>query len=93
MNGTWKQPDNIGPLFLTLFLVIWTACVYRFSHPGDNWALLPALLIFPSAVIWHCVLIAHKNPKSGFVVYAIIHLVVLVLIWVKCLMLISKNSI
>jgi hypothetical protein len=82
----------IFPVLLTLLLIIWTLAVFKFSKYGD-WLGYPALLTFPAAFLWHIVLIAVEKPKWLFVLYAVIHLLLLFGIWLGCLMLITKGSI
>lgn len=87
----WRRPFVILPVALTLLLVVWTALVYEHTRYGD-WPIYPALLIFPAALLWHVVLIIREKPKLPLVLYALIHLLVLAVIWLACLMLISKDS-
>ena len=82
----------IGPIFLTLFLVLWTLSVSPYSKYGDNWAIYPAMLVLPAALLWHVALIWFQKPRLPLIVYAVIHLVLLFWIWVYCLMKISRDS-
>jgi len=83
----------LAPVILTGVLVAWTAVVYPFSSYGDDWAIWPAVVIFPFIAIWHCVLVfklrGNRLPAS---VAALGHLGIFIPLWIKCLMLISKDS-
>ena len=81
------------PVILTCLLIAWTLAVYRYSQYDDAWAIDPALLVFPVALLWHIALIVVEKPRYLFVWYAIIHLPILLIIWFGCLMAISKDSI
>jgi hypothetical protein len=81
-----------GPIGLTLILILWTVFVSPHSKYGDNWAIYPALAIFPLAVIWHIVLVFIEKSKSMFITYGLVHLAILLAIWMYCLMKISKDS-
>ena len=83
---------RLGPIGLTLILILWTVFVSQYSKYGDNWAIYPALAIFPIAVIWHIVLVIVEKSKLIFITYGLIHLVILFAIWMYCLMKISKDS-
>jgi hypothetical protein len=87
-----KKLFILGPLFLTVLLIAWTALVAPHSRYGDNWAIYPALPIFPLAVIWHLMLLIFETPKKPYILYAIGHLSILVNIYAVCLVLISKDS-
>lgn len=96
----WLRPSSsspmqkvilLSPVSLTLLLVIWTALVYKHSQ-YDSWTIYPALAILPLVLVCHIALIALKTPRSLFVLYAVVHLVVLIPLWLGCLMLISKDS-
>jgi hypothetical protein len=81
----------LSPVLLTLLLIVWTLVVYRHTKYGD-WQIYPAVLVFPIALLCHILLIIIDKPKLIFVLYAVVHLIILALIWVGCLMLISKDS-
>lgn len=80
------------PVGLTILLIIWTILVSPYSKYGDNWAIYPAVIVLPFAVIWHVYLIFTQQPRSGFILYAIGHIALLFFIWIYCLMKISKDS-
>jgi hypothetical protein len=80
------------PVFLTLFLIVWTILVSPYSKYGDNWAIYPALLVLPIVVIWHVYLIVTQQPRSSFVLYGAVHSIGLFAIWIYCLMKISKDA-
>ena len=80
------------PVAGTLMLAIWTASVYRFSKYGDNWAFLPAMLMLPSILLAHVVLIVRRKPRLPYIIYAVIHATIFIPLWFGSLMLISKDS-
>lgn len=83
----------LAPAILTGSLLAWTAVVYPFSSYGDNWAIWPAVVIFPFVVIWHCVIIFKlRGSRMPAFVAALGHLGIFVPLWFGCLMLISKDS-
>ena len=81
------------PLILSVFLVVWTAAVYPFSAYGDRWAIYPALLVLPLTFLTHGWLIVTSQQKFRAFFYGLIHVVLQSVVWVGCLMLISKDSI
>ena len=83
---------NYSQILLSFLLIAWTASVFPYSKYGDNWAITPALLIFPSAVALHFIILIRQGFRLKLILYSICHLAVLFIIWVLCLMLISKDS-
>jgi len=81
-----------GPLLLTVFLIIWTIVVSPYSKYGNDWAVYPALAVLPIVVIWHSVLVILEKSKGVFIAYGLVHTAILFVIWVYCLMKISKDS-
>jgi hypothetical protein len=82
---------TLSPLGLTAFLVVWTLAVYRFTAYGD-WEIYPAVAVFPLALLLHIVLVITQRPRMAFALYGLVHLLILAIIWLGCLMLISKDS-
>jgi hypothetical protein len=80
------------PLFLSAFLVLWTLLVSPHSKYGEYWAIGPALLVFPLVVFMHVILLIKGDWRPSLIVYGIVHASLLFVIWVLCLMLISKDS-
>jgi hypothetical protein len=87
-----SNPLRILPLVLTILLVCWTALVSPFSKYGDNWAIYPALIVLPLTVLVHGWLIIANKPAMPFVAYAATHIPFQFVIWIYCLMKISKDS-
>jgi hypothetical protein len=79
------------PMALTLLLLVWTALVYKASH-YVSWQIDPALAILPLVAGSHIVLIVRNKPRAPFILYALVHLAVLIPVWIGCLMLISHDS-
>jgi hypothetical protein len=82
------------PVFITLLLIGWTIIVSPYSQYGDNWAILPALIMVPIVFFWHMFLIFYnrgKEKKILFSFYAVIHFLMFLVIWFYCLMKISKD--
>ena len=86
-----KKAILISPVLLTLLLMAWTASVYKYSQYG-SWHIYPALAIAPLVFICHIALVVWNTPRLPFVLYAVVHLIVLIPLWIGCLMLISKDS-
>ena len=80
------------PMLLTYLLIAWTASVYQYSKYG-SWHIYPALAIALLVVISHAVRIASISPRAPNILYAVVHLIFFVPLWLGCLMLISKDSI
>ncbi len=91
-DGMGETIARFGPIGLTVFLIIWTIIVSPYSKYGDNWAIYPELLVFPAFLIWDVALIFFEIPRSEFMLYGIIPLVILFVIWMYCLMKISKDA-
>jgi len=83
------------PFFITLLLIGWTVIVSPYSQYGDNWAILPALIMAPIVFFWHMLLIFNNKGKEKKILlsfYAVIHILIFLMIWIYCLMKISKDS-
>jgi hypothetical protein len=80
------------PLVLTGFLILWTAAVYQFARYGDKWAIYPALAVFPATLLVHAWVVFVSRPRARALLYALIHLALQFVIWLGCLMLISKDA-
>jgi hypothetical protein len=91
-----KPMENISirlaPILFTLLLIVWTVLVSPYSKYGDNWAIYPALSILPIVLLWHVYLCVSQHPRSAFIIYALIHMIILLAIWLICLMKISKDA-
>ena len=86
---------NAFPLLFTIFLILWTLVVSPHSGYGDKWAIMPAAIVLPVVFAWHVFLVILRktlDKKAKFLLFGIIHVVLLVPIWFLCLMLISKDS-
>ena len=81
----------ITPLLLTVLLILWTLAVAPFTKYGD-WQVYPALLIAPIVLVAHILLIAlRKGARLGLLLYAIIHGAIFSVVWMGCIMWISKD--
>lgn len=83
---------HVAPLGLTVLLIIWTIIVSPYSKYGDNWAIVPAIVIFLIIIILHIVLLFIEEAKINFIIYGLIHIIISFAIWIYCLMKISKDS-
>jgi hypothetical protein len=83
----WK----LTPLAVSGLLIVWTAAVYKASYYG-SWHIYPALAALPIVLLLHGMLIVRAIRRGPLIVFAIVHLVFFVILWVGCLMLISKDS-
>jgi hypothetical protein len=50
------------------------------------------MLVLPFVLIAHAVLIVRARPRFSQTIYAVIHMIVFIPIWIASLMLISKDS-
>jgi hypothetical protein len=88
------------PITLTLLLVVWTFIVSPFSKYGDDWAIVPALTVAPVIIAWHLSLLGvrlgdwtrRRDILRFYGIYGLVHLSVFAVIWLWCLMRISKDS-
>jgi hypothetical protein len=81
------------PVAVTVALILWTIVVSPHSKYGDNWAILPAVIALPVALMWHIGLVAVlKGQRPTAVLFGVIHFLALIPIWFYCLMSISKDS-
>jgi len=80
------------PLLLTGFLILWTAAVYQFARYGNKWAIYPALAVFPATLLVHVWIVVASRPRDRALWYALLHLALQFVIWLGCLMLISKDA-
>jgi hypothetical protein len=87
----WHQ--LLAPVIVTVALVVWTVVVSPHSKYGDNWAIWPAVLALPIALIWHiAVFIMCRGQRRSAASVAVCHLVILAPIWFWSLTVISKDS-
>jgi hypothetical protein len=80
------------PVVFTIALLLWTAIVSPYSKYGDAWAIIPALSILPIVLGLHIFLAFKRRWQSGWIVYGVVHVSILLVVWIWCLMLISKDS-
>ena len=80
------------PLLLTGFLILWTATVYQFAKYGDKWAIYPALAVFPATILVHAWIVVASHGRIRALWYALLHLALQFVIWLGCLMLISRDA-
>ena len=80
------------PVILTVTLILWTIAVSPHSKYGDNWAIYPAVFILPIVIFWHVGLIIAYRPRIHFFLYGLLHTLILFVIWMICIMRISKDS-
>ena len=99
MERKFHVPSKIlyaFPLVLTLAMLLWTACVYKYSTYGDDWAILPVVAIAPVIFFWHIGLLWIRRKSIHFVnllLYFLLHASVFSFLWFLCLHWISKDSI
>ena len=80
------------PLGLNILLIVWTIILSPYSKYGDNWAVVPVIVIFLIIVVLHIILLFVEQSKISFIIYGLIHIVVSFIILIYCLMRISKDS-
>ena len=83
---------QIGPIFLTGILIIWSLIVAPYSKYGDNWTVYPILIIFLLGAIWHILLIVIEKNKFTYFLYGLANGIILFVIFMICLMKVSKDS-
>lgn len=83
---------RITPIALNVLLIIWTVAVYPYSKYGDRWAIDPAFAIFPIIIVLHIVLLFIEKWKLNSIIYSITHITISFVIWIYCIMAISKDS-
>jgi len=81
-----------APLGVTALLIVWTILVSPHSKYGDSWAIDPALASLPLVVGLHVLVAYQARWKGAFIAYGFLHCAVFGLIWIYCLMVISKDS-
>jgi hypothetical protein len=80
------------PLIFTGVLFLWTWIVSPYSEYGDNWAVIPAIVLFFAVIVWHVALIITQQQRFFLAAYAVVHVALLFYPWIYCLMRISKDS-
>jgi hypothetical protein len=80
------------PLGVTALLVLWTVLGSPHSKYGDAWAIGPALVALPLVVGIHVLLAYKAQWRSPLVAYGFLHCASFFVIWIYCLMVISKDS-
>ena len=83
---------RLAPVGFTVLLILWTALVSPYSKYGDNWAIYPAVGVLPLVLFWHVYLVISQHPRSTFFTYGLVHMGILFVIWIICLMKISKDA-
>jgi hypothetical protein len=86
-----KRLVVVSPVLLTIFLLVWWALTEKYSYYG-SWYVDPALAILPVVLLWHGGLVVWNRPRSPFVVFALVHLIVFVPIWFNVVMSLSHDS-
>jgi len=81
-----------APLGLSAFLVMWTVLASPYSHYGDYWAVIPVLLVLPSVIALHIYLLVNNGWKWKLLSITAVHIIILSVVWLKCLMIVSKDS-
>jgi hypothetical protein len=89
---SWDRIGSVGPALLTLLLVIWTVAVSPFSQYGDKWAIYPPMALLPLAIVWHVYQIVSFPQKWKYILFAAVHLPLMLLILIYCMFRISKDS-
>jgi hypothetical protein len=89
---SWYRISSVGPLLLTVLLIIWTLGVSPYSQYGDRWAIYPAMALLPLAIVWHIYQILVCPQKWKYIVFAIVHVPLMSLILIYCMFKISKDS-
>ena len=80
------------PLVFTGVLFLWTWIVSPYSQYGDNWAVVPAIVLFLAVIGWHLALIITQQQRWLLAIYAVVHVALLFEPWIYCLGRISKDS-
>jgi hypothetical protein len=80
------------PLWGTPLLVLWTILVSPYSKYGDDWAISPAVATLPLVIGLHVAIAYRARWSWNFIAYGLIHSALFFVIWIYCLMAISKDS-
>lgn len=80
------------PVGLSILLILWTTLVSPYSSYGDKWAIYPAIAVLPIVLLWHVYLGITQRPRATFVAYGVVHVGILFVVWIYCLMKISKDA-
>jgi hypothetical protein len=80
------------PIALTALLLCWTALVSPYSKYGDNWAIVPAILALPLVIATHIALLMREGWRAQFIAYGVLHTGLFFILWIWCLMHISKDA-
>ena len=94
-NITSSKFSTVLPVFVTFLMIVWTIIISPHTEYGDDWAIVPVLIIAPVVIVLHLFLIIMnkgKEKKIFFSFYGLIHILIFSLIWIGCLMKISKDS-
>ena len=91
--GVRKIPINWvnAPIICDLLVLIWTACVFKFTNYGDYWASYPVAAIFVGAVLLHLLIVIREKPRMKYVAYAALHIPFSFVLYILCLTLITKD--
>ena len=83
----------LGPVSVSVLMVLWTIAVSPTTSLNDSWATWPVIAMLPAVLLWHVVVVAVVRGYRGLAsVIAVYHLSVFSLLWLGCLMQISKSS-
>jgi hypothetical protein len=80
------------PVALSVFLICWTLLVSPHTKYGDNWALVPILVVFIAVIAAHVGLLFKGGWTVGLIVYGLLHIVFVLALSFWSLTLISKDS-
>ena len=67
-------PMLYWPLILSGFLICWTLLVAPHTKYGDNWALVPIMLVFISVIAAHVWLLLEGGWSVGLIAYGLLHI-------------------
>ena len=88
------RPRLSAPIIMSLIIIVWTVIVSPYTAYGDDWAMIPVLIMAVLILIWHIYLLFRPANTSRLLLslYAVIHVYVLITIVGFSLVIISKDS-
>jgi hypothetical protein len=91
MNKTVEMVYRIGPLSLTVLMLVGSCAYYPWRHYG-SWRVYAILFGGLVSLVWHLLLIGDPDFRLEYIAYAVINLAAYGYLGLYCLMLVTGDA-
>lgn len=97
MPGEQKQYMKVllylGPIFLTVVMILWMIVVYPHTTGQDKWATYPVFFLIFVLIGYHgFLMVVDRKRRYLLMGYGILHMLFFFYFWILALTVISKDS-